>query len=285
MERTITLRLSSHPIGSTAAVLTALFVLVGSIGCSRQSPPAATTVSPAQQTSSTAEVVPVPGEFLSASDWAYLRDQRGGEGSGRTSIPSSVAPQLAAGRIAQHLAADPTLLVVDLGDDVGAGGESWSDARDNGGPPVFRAETMTVAAVCTVAGNSGTAWERLRPTGEYAVLLVDGNLAAGIVMRPAKKSKTWEYEVDQSVGNWGVIRAITAARRVASPFEMRVVRMQAGGVALQWAVFRFASGDVKSAWLNWGRPVFATVGATRLLNGVMYPQGYVFAPVRALLGD
>jgi hypothetical protein len=226
----------------------------------------------------------VPGEFLSASDWADLKDQRGGEGSGRTAIPSSVAAQVAAGRIAQHLAADPTLFVVDLASDVGAGGESWSDARDNGGPSVFRAETITVAAICTVSGDSGAVWERLTPTGEYAVLLVDGNLATGIVMRPNKKSRTWEYEVDQSVGNWGVINAITAARHEASPFEMRVVRMQAGGVSLRWAVFRFASGDVKSAWLNWGRPTYATIGATRLVNGVMYPQGYLFAPVRALLG-
>jgi hypothetical protein len=99
-------------------------------------------------------------------------------------------------------------------------------------------------------------------------------------MRPNKKSRTWEYEVDQSIGNWGVINAIAAARRVDPAFEMRLVRMQAGFDFIPWAVFRFASGNVKSAWLNWGRPINASVGSTRLANSVMYPQGYVFAPLQ-----
>jgi hypothetical protein len=138
--------------------------------------------------------------------------------------------------------------------------------------------------------DSATAsvWDRLRPTGEYAALLYDGNLVGGIVMRPDKKHRSWAYENDQDVDSFAYIDAVSAASREASTFDIRLARtVDASPAGLAWALFRFPSGDVKAAWLPSGPPVRASIDGTRLASGVLYPQEYVVAPIRlkVLVGD
>ena len=124
-------------------------------------------------------------------------------------------------------------------------------------------------------------WDRLHPTGEYAALLVEGDRAGGIIMRPNKKHGTWEYEVDQLVNSWGYLDAVSAASREASSFEVRFVPAWSNGTtlrALSWAVFRFPSGVVKAGSLSYGPPESPSINGVPLAGGVLYPQSYVMSP-------
>lgn len=280
----------------TGAVLAiSVVVSVLASGCSSQatpggeaSPPSMSPVSASKSLSATVNsssaatrtVVQSPAAYGTSAEWAYLRDQRAGEGSGLTNIPASFDATAAARRIAQLLPRDPTFEIIDLS---GVSGASWRDVMlEEGRSTKFRPDWIVAAELCAVSEDAGQrAWDRARPNGEYAVLMASGNHVAGMIMRVNRRHHTWEYECDQQVGDFNYLDAVKAARRKAPRFRVRFAMSAAResrADSISWALFRYPSGTVEVTPLSAGPPSFYAMRGKTLLPGVLYPESYAFQP-------
>ena len=104
----------------TLSLAAVLLLAVSAAGCAKPqvpaSPPATSATKGASQpatllgsreASHSVTQTPSPAAYGTSDEWSYLKDQRGGEGSGLTTIPSRVSATEAAKRIALLLHMTP----------------------------------------------------------------------------------------------------------------------------------------------------------------------------------
>jgi hypothetical protein len=256
----------------TAGTVLVMVIAIAICGCTPRITEAPTT-SPARTTVPPAPLSAVYFEGP-ASVWAGNADQGT---AWDTSIPASVEASEAVKRIARQVPKrGEAFNVVNLREGWRANGDEA--LAETSKTPSFRIETVAEFATVTSDTADGM-WERLARTGEYAVVLTNGELYSGFIARRNRKTGTWEADQESLFSNgFPYLHALQEVKKRSDGFAVKIV-VARRAPATSWFVFRLYDGTELASPVflvpNWTwNAAGAPVG-----NGDLYPADYVLRPV------